>query len=66
MDTVTTGQAARLLDVSEQTIRRYIADGTIPAVRLQDDAWYRIERRELERWAQSRGSALDWAILDQQ
>ena len=66
MDTVTTGQAARLLDVSEQTIRRYIADGTIPAVRLQDDAWYRIERRELERWAQSRGIALDWAILDQQ
>ncbi len=66
MDTVTTGQAARLLDVSEQTIRRYIADGTIPAIRLQDDAWYRIERRELEKWAQGRGIVLDWQRIDQQ
>ncbi len=66
METVTTGEAARLLDVSDQTIRRYIADGTIPAVRLQDDAWYKIERTKLEEFARSRGITLDWTRLETQ
>ena len=66
METVTTGEAAYLLDVSDQTIRRYIADGTIPAVRLQDDAWYKIERARLEEFARSRGITLDWSKLDKQ
>jgi len=64
METVTTGEAAHLLDVSDQTIRRYIADGTIPAIRLQDDSWYKIDRGKLEEFARSRGITLDWSKLD--
>jgi len=63
---MTTGQAAVLLGVSEQTVRRYIADGTIRAVRLQDDAWYRIERSVLDEWAASRGVRLDWSLIEKQ
>jgi excisionase family DNA binding protein len=64
MDTLTTREAARLLDVSDQTIRRYIASGTIPSVRLQDGAWNRIDRAKLEEYARSRGITLDWSKLD--
>jgi excisionase family DNA binding protein len=62
--TVTTREAAVLLGVSEQTVRRYITDGTIPAIRLQDDAWYRIECNALEEWAMSRGMRLDWSLIE--
>ena len=62
--TVTTREAAVLLGVSEQTVRRYITDGTIQAIRLQDDAWYRIECVALEEWAMSRGMRLDWSLIE--
>ena len=60
---VTSRQAAVLLGVSEQTIRRYITDGAIRAVRLQADGWHRIERSALDEWAASRGVRLDWSLL---
>lgn len=44
--------AARLLDVSEKTIYRWIKQGSIPAYRLNDQ--YRFNRAELLEWATSR------------
>jgi PTS system nitrogen regulatory IIA component len=44
--------AARLLNVSEKTIYRWIKQGSIPAYRLNDQ--YRFNRAELLEWATSR------------
>jgi PTS system nitrogen regulatory IIA component len=44
--------AARLLNVSEKTIYRWIKQGSIPAYRLNDQ--YRFNRSELLEWATSR------------
>jgi PTS system nitrogen regulatory IIA component len=42
-----TRQVAEVLQVSEQTIRRWIADGTLPAFRVRGE--YRIPREVIER-----------------
>ncbi len=44
--------AARLLDVSEKTIYRWIKQGSIPAYRLHEQ--YRFNRAELLEWATAR------------
>ena len=44
--------AARLLEVSEKTIYRWIKQGSIPAYRLKDQ--YRFNRAELLEWATAR------------
>lgn len=44
--------AARLLDVSEKTIYRWIKQGSIPAYKLNEQ--YRFNRAELLEWATSR------------
>jgi PTS system nitrogen regulatory IIA component len=44
--------AARLLDVSEKTIYRWIKQGSIPAYRLNEQ--YRFNRAELLEWATAR------------
>lgn len=64
MDTVTVGDAAILLDVSTETVRRLIDSGTLPAVRFTDISWRRIEKKHLEEFARSRGVTLDWSKLD--
>lgn len=46
---VTLREAARLLDVSEKTLYRWIQKGTLPAYRIHDQ--YRFNRVELEEWA---------------
>jgi PTS system nitrogen regulatory IIA component len=48
--------AARLLDVSEKTIYRWIKQGSIPAYRLNEQ--YRFNRAELLEWATSRRIAV--------
>jgi PTS system nitrogen regulatory IIA component len=48
--------AARLLDVSEKTIYRWIKQGSIPAYRLNDQ--YRFNRAELLEWATARRIAV--------
>jgi PTS system nitrogen regulatory IIA component len=53
--------AARLLDVSEKTIYRWIKQGSIPAYRLNDQ--YRFNRAELLEWATSRRIALSPEIF---
>ena len=46
---VTLREAARLLQVSEKTLYRWIQKGVLPAYRLHDE--YRFNRVELEEWA---------------
>ncbi|HZR84679.1 MAG TPA: PTS sugar transporter subunit IIA [Candidatus Binatia bacterium] len=46
---VTLREAARLLDVSEKTLYRWIQKGVLPAYRIHDE--YRFNRVELEEWA---------------
>jgi PTS system nitrogen regulatory IIA component len=53
--------AARLLDVSEKTIYRWIKQGSIPAYRLNEQ--YRFNRAELLEWATSRRIALSPEIF---
>lgn len=48
--------AARLLEVSEKTIYRWIKQGSIPAYRLNDQ--YRFNRAELLEWATARRIAV--------
>jgi len=53
--------AARLLDVSEKTIYRWIKQGSIPAYRLNEQ--YRFNRAELLEWATSRRISLSPEIF---
>lgn len=64
MEFLTTAQVAKLLGVSDETVRRWIIAGQLPGVRMTDDSWYRVNRRELEKYAQAKGIALDWSLLD--
>ena len=54
-DLVTVSHAARLLDVSEGTVRRLERAGQLAAVRLSNGT-RAFERRTLERFAESRGA----------
>lgn len=49
---LTVRDAARLLDVSEKSVYRWIKDGSIPAYQINDQ--YRFNRAELLEWATSR------------
>lgn len=53
--------AARLLEVSEKTIYRWIKQGTIPTYRLNDQ--YRFNRAELLEWATAQRIALSPEIF---
>jgi len=53
--------AARLLDVSENTIHRWIGQGSIPAYRLNEQ--YRFNRAELLSWAAAQGLSLSPEIF---
>ncbi len=53
--------AARLLNVSEKTIYRWIKQGSIPAYRLQEQ--YRFNRAELLEWATARRIPVSPEIL---
>ena len=53
--------AARLLEVSEKTIYRWIKQGSIPAYRLNDH--YRFNRAELLEWATARHLAVSPEIF---
>lgn len=66
MDLLTTSQVATLLGVSDQTIRRMIADGSIPGFRLSDDSWYRIDRSQLAEYANRKNIRLDWSLIEKQ
>ncbi len=50
---LTVEQVADWLQVSTKTIRRYIEDGSLPAVNLGGRA-IRIRRQDLETWLQNR------------
>ncbi len=50
---LTVEQVAEWLQVSTKTIRRYIEDGSLPAVNLGGRA-IRIRRQDLETWLQNR------------
>ena len=63
MEMLTTSEVATLLGVSDQTVRRMIAAGTLPGVRLSDDSWYRVEKGNLIEYARTRGLSLDWTLL---
>jgi len=63
-DALTTAQVAALLGVSDQTIRMWISAGKLPGYRITEDSWYRVDRQELERFAQSRGFPIDWSRLE--
>jgi PTS system nitrogen regulatory IIA component len=58
---LTVRDAARLLDVAEKTIYRWIKQGSIPAYRLNDQ--YRFNRAELLEWATARRIALSPEIF---
>jgi PTS system nitrogen regulatory IIA component len=53
--------AARLLDVSENTIHRWIGQGSIPAYRLNEQ--YRFNRAELLSWAAAQGLSISPEIF---
>lgn len=62
---LTTSQVARLLGVSDESIRQWIAAGKLPGYRITEDSWYRVNRQELEKFAAMRGFPLDWSRLEQ-
>lgn len=47
-ETVTVKQAADILDVSPETVRRWIREGTIPGYRVKEGGWYKIPVKELQ------------------
>jgi len=64
MDSLTTGKVAKLLGVTDETVKRWIVQGQLPGVRMTDDSWYRISRKQLEEYAKGRGIQLDWSLLE--
>lgn len=55
---LSTGDAAKLLRVSDETVRRLIARGILPATQLYERAYYQIEYDDLKEYADSRGIIL--------
>lgn len=66
MEWLTTSEVALLLGVSDQTVRRMIADGKLPGSRLSDDSWYRVEKSKLIEYAENRQLTLNWSLLETQ
>ncbi len=66
METLTTGDCAKLLGVDEQTIRRMADGGDIASVRLTDGSWRRIPKQAIIELAQERKITLDWSLIDKQ
>jgi len=66
MEWLTTSEVALLLGVSDQTVRRMIADDKLPGSRLSDDSWYRVEKTKLIEYAYKRGITLNWGLLQKQ
>lgn len=46
---LTTGQAATLLGVSTETVRRWIEDGTLPAIRPNPVGRFRVWESEVQK-----------------
>ena len=66
METLTTGEVATLLGVSEQTIRRMVDDGTLASVRLTDESWRRVQKSAVAELAVRRNIVIDWSLIDKQ
>ena len=66
METLTTGDCARLLGVDEQTVRRMVDGGDIASVRITVTGWRRIPKQALVELAQQRNLELDWSLIEQQ
>ena len=60
-DWLTTSEAGQLVGESADTVRRAVADGTLPAVRLRRRGWLKIRREDLDRIAAS-SEAVDAAV----
>lgn len=58
MQVVSTGQAARRLQVSTDTVLLLIKTGQIKAERISEKAHWRIRQDELQRFADDRGITL--------
>ncbi len=63
---LTTTEVATLLGISDQTVRRMIAAGTLPGIRLSDESWYRVQREKLIEYARDKQVALDWTLIERQ
>ena len=66
METLTTGEVATLLGVSEQTIRRMLDNGTLASVRLTDESWRRVQKSAVAELAVRRNIVIDWSLIDKQ
>lgn len=66
METLTTGDCAKLLGVDEQTIRRMADSGAIASVRLTSEGWRRIPKQALVELAQEKEITLDWSLIEPQ
>jgi excisionase family DNA binding protein len=64
MENLTTKDVARLLSVSEQSVRRYIDNGDLPAVRMMSGGWRMVSPKALEKFAKERGIELNWNLLE--
>ena len=60
---LTVREAAKLLNVSEKSVYRWIKEGVLPAYRINDQ--YRINRAELLEWATARRIGVSPAIFEQ-
>lgn len=58
MQVVSTGQAARRLQISTDTVLLLIRNGQIKAERISDKSHWRIRQDELQRFAEERGITL--------
>jgi excisionase family DNA binding protein len=65
MEYMLIGEIAKLYGCSVDTIRRLVDAGDLPAVRITDDGWRRVEKRDVIAYAQRKNIRLDWTILEQ-
>lgn len=63
---LTTGEVAKLLDVTPQWVNRLANRGKIKSVRLGTNGWHRITAESVKAFASETNFELDWSLLGKQ
>lgn len=66
MENLSTGDAAKVLQVSRDTVRRLCSEQELDCDRLGGTrGWFRVHRDSLEQYADRHQIRLDWKALEQ-
>lgn len=62
---LTSGEVAKILGCSRYWINMMVAKGELDTHRIGGKGWHRVTISSLERYAQTHGININWALLEQ-